>query len=185
MQAYTGEQVLWTGKPVHRTILSRYDHIAVPLAAVVLAVVGYFAVDETAAERPHALLAMVACGGLLLFLAGSRAVQLRRLTYVLTDRRLVVDTGVVWRRTRTQPLAELDVPVVLPERGGAGTITFGPVDPRLVAAARYGAHRIKAVPLPIVLTGIAEPERVRALFAEAIGEARRKQAAGEPDDSLF
>ncbi len=185
MEAYTGEQVLWTGKPVHRPLLNRHDHNAVLIGAVVLAVMGYFAADQAAAERPHALLAVIGCGGLLLFRFGLRAVQLRRLTYVLTDRRLVVDAGAVWRRTRTQPLTELDVPVVVPERGGAGTITFGPVDPRLVAAARYGAHRIKAVPLPIVLTGIAEPERVRALFVEAIGEARRKQAAGEPDDSLF
>lgn len=50
MQAYTGEQVLWTGKPVHRPLLNRLDHHAVLIGAVVLAVVGYFAADKAAAE---------------------------------------------------------------------------------------------------------------------------------------
>ncbi|WP_410623700.1 hypothetical protein [Amycolatopsis sp. cmx-8-4] len=40
MEAYTGEQVLWTGKPVHRPLLNRHDHNAVLIGAVVLAVVG-------------------------------------------------------------------------------------------------------------------------------------------------
>ena len=177
------ERVLWTGKPVHRPLFHRYDYFAAMLVvAFFVGFVGFlFSVDKL-----PAIGAMAVSCGLLLVHVPVRALQLRRLTYVVTDRRVVVDAGVVWRRTTTARLTALAAPVVLPERGGAGTITFGPVEPHLVAAARYGAHQIKSGPLPVVLAGIGEPEAVRALLARAIGAARRRQrAADEPDDSLF
>ncbi|WP_284744191.1 PH domain-containing protein [Amycolatopsis sp. RTGN1] len=171
------EEVLWTGKPVIRRLFNRYDHLAAMLVLIVL--LGLLGVAVAADTRP-ALQATAAGGGLLLVHAGVRFLQLRRLTYVVTDRRVLVDAGVVWRRTTTARLTGLASPVVLPERGGTGTITFGPVEPYLVAAARYGAHRTKSGQLPVVLAGIAEPARVRALLAKAIGEAK---APPDPDTS--
>lgn len=166
------ERVLWTGKPVHRPFFHRYDYFAAMLALiVVLGFVGY----SVAADKLPALEAMAAGSGLLLVHVIVRALQLRRLTYVVTDHRVVVDAGVVWRRTTSMRLTGLAAPIVLPERGGTGTITFGPVEPYFVARARYGAHQIKNVQLPVVLAGIAEPEEVRALLAEAIGAALRRR----------
>jgi hypothetical protein len=152
-----------------RRLFNRYDYFAFMLALIVfLGFVGY----TSAVDVRSALQAMAGGGGLLLGLGVVRFLQLRRLTYVVTDQRVVVDAGLVWRRTTTARLTGLAAPVVLPERGGAGTITFGPVEPRLVAAARYGAHQNKSGPLPVVLAGITEPEDVRALLAKAIAAAR-------------
>ncbi|MEV6622626.1 hypothetical protein AB0M83_24040 [Amycolatopsis sp. NPDC051106] len=176
------EAVLWTGKPAIRRLFHRYDYFA---AGLVLAVVAGLLGMASAVDSRPALQATAGGGALLLVQAGVRWLQLRRLTYVVTDRRVLVDAGLVWRRTTSARLGGLAAPVVVPERGGTGTVTFGTVEPHLVAAARYGAHQNKSGPLPVVLAGIPEPERVRALLAEAIGAARRRRATGEPDDSLF
>ncbi|WP_328453478.1 MULTISPECIES: hypothetical protein [unclassified Amycolatopsis] len=180
------EHVLWTGKPVNRPIFHRYDHtMAVLVLGTLIGVTTWFGrADQTPADRATTLAATIAFGALVFLEPAARIVRLRRTTYAITDHRVTATGGLLGPVVRTVYLADLEPPVVHPERNGTGTISFGELEPYLLAHARFG-HRVKRRHLPLVLAGIAEPAEVRDLLVQAIGEARQRRASGDHDTSLF
>lgn len=182
-----GERVLWQGKPGWRALAWRAFHIrevAVYVAlfaawraasALVETGSGLSAFANAMSVAPFALAAV----GLLALLAWLSA---RYSVYTLTDRRIVLSTGVALTATINLPLERIESADLRLFGDGSGDLSLGLGAGRPIAFFNLWPHarpwRARS-PQPM-LRALAEPERVARLVAAALspdGAQRLPQAS--------
>lgn len=181
-----GERILWQGQPQWRSLAWRVFHIR-EVAAYFAVVMAWRAASgwveagslAVAAERASTLAPFAAAAigllGLLAYLSARYAV------YTVTDRRVVMSTGVALTSTLNLPLKAIQRADLKVARDGSGDISFGLGAGQRIAFASLWPHaRPWSLKRPEpTLRGIAEPERVAGVIAEALipgGAVRLAQA---------
>ena len=178
-----GEQLLWSGGPARaRMQLSDLALSAYPLAALVLITI---AAPGFVRRLPALAIAIVAvvwgaivlqCAGQLIYLLALRPRIRRAESYAITDRRVVVTTGLRRRRTWSAYLDQIDEPAAGPQRGDTADLRLrdrAPATPWVFAGD--GLFPVTSQPEIPVLHDIAEAGQVQQIAAEA----RRRMLARE------
>lgn len=132
----SGERVLWRGAPGRGLRLQMQDWFAVPFAAIWLGLVlSFFFVGEAGqgADDPsfNFILPFFILIGVWM-LVGRFIVDMivrSRTEYVLTDRRAVIEAGLMRRSTRSVNLSATPEIRLQEGRNGRGTIEFGSGSP--------------------------------------------------------
>lgn len=125
-----GEVVRWEGKPDRRSFVLRGSWLLIPLSIVVLGpallVAAMVSLDEAPLFVVLLLIPNVAFGLVLSvgrFWAASRVAA--RTFYLVTDRRVMIQTGAFRTRYTEIPLTDLPDPQLTEQPSGIGTIAFG------------------------------------------------------------
>jgi hypothetical protein len=126
-----GEKLLWTGRPRRGLMLRAADFILIPFSLVWCGII--ISQQLTAFRRaepiildlpsiPFVLIGLYLLFGRFIIDAMIRA----RTVYAITDRRVVIVTGLFGRNVRSIYLRGLTEIEITEGRRGRGTITFGP-----------------------------------------------------------
>lgn len=179
-----GERILWRGKPEWRSLAIRAFHIRA-VAAYFTAFAAYRVLSGTlsgeslATAGGHALIIVpfaAAALGLLVLLAVLTA---RSAMYTLTDQRVVLRVGIALSVALNLPLRKLQSAGLTVHGDGTGDIVLGLEPGQRFAFLTLWPHvrpwRISA-PEPM-LRGIANPESVASLLAEALSPGGASRVA--------
>lgn len=178
----SGETVLWEGRP-DRTALARHLlHGRVVLAYFVVlaawtAIEGASGGMATATWAGDAGLYLAAGVGVLAFFHLIAEVIRRHSRYLLTDRRLLLNVGFAFPKVINLPLERIESASLRTRRDGTGLVAVRPAEGLGLGYALLWPHarpwRLRR-PEP-ALRGLADPERVGELVADALRETADRE----------
>jgi hypothetical protein len=164
-----GERLLWSGQPRQGVVLHLADAFFIPFSLFWLGFVSLGAWSALASpESAFALLfilPLLLIGGFFAFGRFGLDLWMRRRTYYgVTDRRILILSGVWNRNVRALNLRTLiDISLTL-HRGGRGTLTFGPESPFAFYGRNWPGMGRYAAP---GFDGIEHPREVFDLIYQA------------------
>jgi hypothetical protein len=192
----SGEKVLWTGQPPRNLlVLHMADLFIVPFFIFwtgfacfweAMAIGGFLEGGMGAAGicMPLFGLPFVAIG---FFMLGGRFVGdvlvRRRTYYALTDRRVLIVTGLRGQNVTTLPLERIDSVGMNIHRNGTGTLTFtgGPDAAKFGSATIYARSTGNGANAPPLFDHIADPKRVYDLILKAQDDLTVRQHGYTPE----
>jgi hypothetical protein len=130
-QLFPAERVLWSGAPIRFPLFDFRDWLFLPLGLLCVAEAAFNEIEAlraTAGELIGVWRGFFALVGLYLILGRlvMRQYATRSARYTVTNRRIIVDSNVLGRKTnRFRYLSELGAPMCRIGRNGVGNIRFG------------------------------------------------------------
>jgi hypothetical protein len=186
-----GEQCLWSGGPARARIsLSDFGLSAYLLAALVLMAI---LAPNFARHLPAVIVTIVAIAwgggalqtvGYVIYLLVLRPRIRRGQAYIITDRRVLVTTGLRGRRTWSAYLDQIDEPTVGPQRDGTADIRLQdrkePARRALLAGEVFPVTNQPDIP---VLHDVAGAEHVQRIAAEARRQVLARETSAQSPDA--